>query len=128
MKSPVDLQVYDEQGNHTGIIRTDGQPYAVGDIPGSTIRRISGHQVITLQGDRSYNVILDGVDNGTLTLEVETFNGNDLVKEILFSAPTTSPRTRGSMTISSERIFSSLKLDYDGDGQIDSIIEPTDPE
>ena len=127
MKSPVDLQIYDDQGNHTGIIRKDGQPYPISNIPGSTIDRVSGHQVITLQGDRSYNVILDGVDNGTFTLEVETFNGDSLVKEDLFSTLPSATQTKGSISMNSEMVLSQLELDYNGDGQVDSTIDPYAP-
>ena len=139
MKSPVDLHIYDDQGNHTGVIRKDDlPPYPVSNIPGSTIDRVSRHQVITLQGDRSYNVVLEGmsenyvdnhyIDNETFSLEVEINYGGDVVKKVLFSAPPTSSKSKGSMTISSKNSLNALELDFDGDGQVDTIVEPTDLE
>ncbi|HRB28764.1 MAG TPA: hypothetical protein PK517_01145 [Nitrosomonas sp.] len=128
MKSPVDMQIYDDQGNHTGIIRSNGQPYSTRNIPGSTIRNISGHQVINLAGDRLYNVVLDGIDNGTFTLEVETFHGEDLVKKDVFTALPATQQTKGTLTMSPEMVLSQLSLDYNGDGQIDSTIDPVSPD
>lgn len=128
MKSPVDLQIYDGNGDHTGIIRQNGQlPLMISNIPGSMIQSINGHQVITLQGERSYNIVLDGVESGTFTLEIETFKGDDLVKADLFSALPAAPQTKGAMTISPGMVLSQLSLDYNGDGKIDSTIDPVVP-
>jgi len=131
MHSPVDVNIYDSQGRHTGPIPNPDLTSDLGryeeNIPGSTY-------------DTDYKVILNGTGNGSFTLDTERDeNGvsvagsqtefadmpvTPLLKAELILATTTysSITSTSSPTATTSQL---LVMDFDGDGIIDATSTST---
>jgi pimeloyl-ACP methyl ester carboxylesterase len=152
MHSPVDVNVYDSQGRHTGPIPNPDPTSDLGqyeeNIPGSTYdpEAVDGTSVTVPYGT-DYSVILNGTGSGSFTLDTEhEENGvsvastefadmpvTPLLKAELILATTTYVSTTTSATSTSSPTSSRLiattsqllVMDFDGDGVIDATSTPS---
>ncbi|HEX9061072.1 MAG TPA: alpha/beta fold hydrolase, partial [Clostridia bacterium] len=121
VECPVDLHVYDQNGNHMGLVR-DGSGYEQ-NIRGGSIYPIDDKKIAFLD-DGNYNIKLTGTDYGTMTYTVQKFDeNNNPVKTFIFKNVDITPKTViTSNTDTSGAIV--LNVDSDGDGNQDKVILP----
>ncbi|MBU6427049.1 hypothetical protein KGQ27_02305 [Patescibacteria group bacterium] len=150
--SPVDLHVYDENGNHTGTI---SRPPEVEDdiltfyetqIPGSYFSLDEKgdddiDQYVTLPDTgKKYTVAVKGTGSGTFTLDIDRTIGGDLntIDRVEYVGQPVIPLTAASTTIeipplgenpatTTGLIVSAarpLEIDVDGDGAVDLEAKP----
>ncbi|MEK7609805.1 MAG: right-handed parallel beta-helix repeat-containing protein [Patescibacteria group bacterium] len=147
--SPVDLHVYDQYGNHTGITPTSLELdveeglYTMYEtkIPGSNFRIYDDENqyetYVTLPDDsgQKYNVNIRGVGVGEFTYQVERIKGGEVLDSAEYSSLPTTPLMIASSTVTSNssgtaipvKIASStsaLTIDVDGDGSVDIVANP----
>ena len=93
--SPVDIHVYDKNGNHTGLLENpvagvnlenyeDAIPSSVYDGWGST------KQVI-LPYDQEYEIVLNGTGSGTFTVRAEVVQADEVIASASFSEMPVTP-------------------------------------
>ena len=124
--SPVELHIYDAEGNHTGIVpNTD---------PESDLRRFEANipnSYYTEFGEIKYagantfgaNIIsLIGEDTGTFTLEVDTLIGGNISTTTTFTDIPVVKDARDRVVVGEDSSVSSLTLDIDDDGVVDAEV------
>jgi hypothetical protein len=124
--SPVALHIYDiydSQDRHTG-------PLPNGDIelgiPGSVYEMIGENSFVFVPAGNNYRVVADGLSAGSFDLKTKIFNGSTLVKEITYlSVPLESDQTNAELNFSGIQGNLDLNLDNDGDGNFDTIVQPS---
>ncbi len=142
--SPVDLHVYDQYGNHTGIIPPPADSGVTDDvvtfyeakIPGSSFAQNGGDGTeddtdteisLPADNDQKYSVSIQGNGAGEFTYEVQRFAGDELVSDTTYAGLPTTPLTVASTTVDSNPAASSLApltVDIDGDGTTDIVAKP----
>lgn len=135
--SPVSLDVYDSHGLHTGLASTSGD--GVSDfvrideeIPGSYYREFGEGKYIGLPATGIQRVVLKGLGAGTFTFEVSEIVADRDIHTVSYKDIPTSSSTVGVLLVDSSHVAStSLSLDLDGNGSVDTIFtpstNPTDP-
>jgi pimeloyl-ACP methyl ester carboxylesterase len=137
--SPVELHVYDQKGNHTGLI---SPPAGVEDdivaayeenIPGSTFLRMgeNGSSYVYLPDDGSkYSVVAQGTGVGAFTLDIERKNEGAVLDHVEYANLPVIPLTVATTTVEVAPFGSSpvsslassskpLQIDINGDGSSD---------
>jgi len=132
--SPLDIHLYDEQGNHTGpkTVTIDGQETTIIEegIPNSYYMQLDGRKYVGIPSGENIKMEMDGYDSGSYTLKMEEVgisgNKESVTSTLAFSNLPVSSSTKASMDIPSSGIsnISSLNADYDGDGTEDYSVAP----
>lgn len=118
--SPIDLNVYDQNGNHEG-------PNATGTIdqmiPGATYENIANNKFIFLPEDSGqiYTVKLDATATGTFTFRVSAIANNTTQQTVYYGDTAITPTSRGRMTITPTSDDTILQLDANGTNEFVSI-------
>ena len=129
--SPVELNIYDSQGRHTGPIvnpdpTSDIGRYELG-IPGSEFHPDDDENTyITVPFSGTYRVELTGTGIGTFSVDTEhEVNGNIVAKTTFADLPVT-PLLRAELDLTPVTATSAqiLQMDTDGDGVIDATSTP----
>lgn len=148
--SPVDLNVYDSRGNHTGIAPlpagTDEQiedglfTYVEKNIPGSSFEQYGDEAdpetyiSVPDNGGQTYSVAIQGTGVGEFTYKVERIRGGDVLDSVTYSSLPVTPLMIASTTVSTQidgiitpiKLASStpvLKIDIDGNGSADISVK-----
>jgi pimeloyl-ACP methyl ester carboxylesterase len=122
LHSPLSLDLYDEQGRHTGLDK-DGNIEE--QIPGTYYRQFGEVKYIFSESDTPYHIVMNGYDKGTFTLEVESLKGDVSTGKIVFKDMPTTTHTKATLDISHGiESVSDLTIDEDGDGTLDYLIHP----
>ncbi|MBE0429401.1 MAG: hypothetical protein IBX61_05970 [Thermoleophilia bacterium] len=125
-KSPVDIHIYDSQGNHTGKNASGGIDE---QIPGAAYLEYPGleRKSIIIRGGSasdSYRIEIEGTGNGICELILtapDRLLGE--VDTLRYQAIEVTAATQAFLNLDSSKDFT-LSIDDDGDGQIDVIKEP----
>lgn len=122
--SPVTLDAYDVNGNHTGKICPAGSDfcYAEENIPNSAYLEFGEGKYINLPEDEANSIKLQGTDVGTFTYNSEQVlpNGTSVTSSFIDIPVTT--QTQGEVVLSAG--VPQLKLDVTGDGINDFTLTP----
>jgi hypothetical protein len=126
LHSPVSINVYDSEGNHTGLVdnpnpNSDFQ-IVEENILGSRYDDFGEGKYVLLDGDNDYKISLQGLDFGTFTLETTKRHGGILVATSSFVDIPTSPKMTGEVIVSTATTSPTIKIDADGDGKNDFTI------
>ncbi len=118
LHSPLALSATDEHGNITNEQETS--------IPGATYTRYGEVQVITVPTGTKFTLVLTGEAEGSFTLEMEEFEGDDLVDISTFSAIPSSTDTLATIffTDGSLENVGELQIDHNGDSIVDLTYTP----
>jgi len=121
MHSPVSLDIFDQDGNHAGIV-PDGS--IQNDIPGSGYQIIGDHKFIFVPTDnnQSYSVNFKGTGAGTFTFKDQAINNDSIVQTQVFSNLPVTTLLRGRLNLGT---VTTLSLDTNGDGTIDQTVQPS---
>lgn len=108
LHSPLSLTVLDENGN------TVGEYDEFGDV-----------KYITVPAGTTYTLNLTGYDTGTFTLEIEELaGGTAIASSTLVNIPSTASTTATLTIGDSLASASTLSVDIDGDGAVDTELAP----
>lgn len=94
--SPVEVQVYDAAGNHTGP-RPDGTLEQA--IPTVNYTRVGHYTWVMLPNDPSYRLELRGTGTGGLTINVADFERGTRVRYEQYSAVPVTPQASGTVQL-----------------------------
>jgi hypothetical protein len=135
--SPVELHIYDANGNHTGEIQSpDGveDVYTAyeEDIPGSDFTKSDdGDTYIHLPDDgKQYSLEIYGTGVGEFTLDIERKKGTETVSSVEYPMVPVTPFSVATTSVvmgvsgASSIVKTPLVLDVDGDGVVDKLIQP----
>lgn len=119
LHSPLTLNLYDDQGRHTGMSTTTGQLEE--QIPGTYYEEFGDVKYLFVDTSASFRIVMEGTGTGAFTFVVSELQGNNVVASTTFSDIPVTPQTLVSMTISAGLASASdMSVDTDGDGAIDS--------
>ncbi len=123
--SPVTIDAYDEEGNHTGKICPQNSDfcYAEENILNSSYLEFGEGKYINLPEDQMAKVILQGTDIGTFTYESEKVLPDETSTTSSFIDIPVTTQTQGEITLDQDGM-PQLALDVTGDGVIDFNILP----
>ncbi len=125
--SPVTLDAYDAQGNHTGKICPQNSDfcYAEESIPNSSYLEFGEGKYLNLPEDQLSKIKLLGTDVGTFTYNSEKVlpNGTSSISSFVDIPVTT--QTEVEITLDKTNT-PQLALDVTGDGKIDFTLKPND--
>jgi hypothetical protein len=123
LHSPLTLDLYDDQGRHTGV-NSDGQIEE--QIPGTYYSQFGDVKYIfTSDEDSANHIVMKGYDEGTFTFSVDELQDDKSVNKITFKDMPTTSETKVTFDITSDLAGSSeMSIDEDGDGNIDSSAVP----
>lgn len=118
--SPVDIDIVDNQGNHSGLINGAIQ----NDIPNASFEIMGDHKFVYLPDDegQTYTINLKGTDSGTFTLNNEDISNNEVTQTEVFSNIPVTTSLTGQVNLGST---TTLSLDNNGDGTTDQTIQPS---
>lgn len=118
LHSPLALSAIDEDGN---VISEQ-----ISSITGATYTRYGEVQVITIPTGIKFTLILTGEAEGSFTLEMEQFDGDELVDSSVFSAIPSSTSTLATITFTDDSLEDAgkLEVDYNGDSIVDLTYTP----
>src|SRR3989344_3293448 len=126
LHSPVDIHLYDSQGNHAGLVQNpiSGSNLKAYEarIPNSYYKEFGETKYIGVGSEDTYNIELQGLDFGTFTLEIKESLGNEVLGKKVFEDIPTSPQMLASMTIQTVDTSLALSIDIDSDGNTDAIL------
>ncbi|MDD2766361.1 MAG: hypothetical protein PHH40_01185 [Candidatus Moranbacteria bacterium] len=118
LHSPLTLSVRDTVGNEISA--------SVSIISGATYKRFGEVQYISLPASTVHTVILDGLAEGSFTLEMREMENGTAIAETIFSGIPNSAETTATLEVTDGTIggASPLIIDTDGDGVSDFFLQP----
>ncbi len=118
--SPVSLDIYDEQGRHTGIT-VDGIEYG---IPNVQYDVINDEKIVFLPSGQRYKIIQRAESAGAYDMYISHVNGSDIVDHQAYyhAVPMASNTTIGTFTLDKE-LNPDIMIDDNGDGTTDRLIK-----
>ena len=126
MHSPVDVHIYDSEGNHVGISASSTDEFTFFDeqIPNAYYLEFGegkylGVPVSTTTG---YTIELKGTGSGVFTFEMKELLGDVVQKTQTFTDIPVSTTTKATFTLQHLDEVTELLLDHDGDGHTDTIV------
>ena len=127
--SPVDIHVYDENGNHTGLLENPADGVNSEDyenqIPSSVYDGWGRVKQVILPYNQEYKIFLDGTDTGTFTIETEVMQSDKVIASATFSEmPVTASMNADFVVATSTSSFASstvMYIDVDGDGVSETL-------
>ena len=123
LHSPLTLNLYDDQGRHTGISTTTWEVEE--QIPGTYYAEFGDVKYLFSDASSTARVVMDGYALGTFTFNVDQYSGNTLTASTTFKDIPTTPDTVVVMDIQSDiSTLSPMSVDKDGDGVVDITIAP----
>lgn len=116
--SPVNLHVYDNAGNHTGLT-PEGNIET--DIPDSNFTQVGNNTFIFVSASTSYSVKIDAYATGSFDFKIKKLIGGEVQDEIKYSdVPISHANLEAALEFASIASPSLLNLDENGDGQVDT--------
>lgn len=123
--SPVTLDAYDMEGNHTGKIcpANSGFCYVEKNIPNSSYMEFGEGKYISFPEDQMSKIKLQGTDIGTFTYESEKVLPDGTSTTSSFIDVPVTTQTEAEVTLNQTGV-PQLALDVTGDGTIDFTVNP----
>ncbi len=120
MHSPVNIDVYDQQGRHTGPCVDPDYPdmdCVEQEIPNSSYMALGEDKYITIPNEGTYTLKLDGYDTGTFTLNIDNYENDNKTDSVEFKdVPIT---TDTSSTVDLTTLPQEILLDNNNDNEPD---------
>lgn len=129
--SPVSLDIYDNTGNHTGLIPNpiSGSDLKMKEekIPNSYYLEMGEGKYAGMTGGEPHTIKLQGTALGTFTLVIEEVAGDTTIKKQTFENIPVTPGTKAQLTVQTLDTPLQLALDIDGNGTTDYTLSNTQP-
>jgi len=122
LHSPLTLELYDSFGNHVGQNEDGTFDQEISDVEYGEFGDV---QYITAPQGPQYQVVLNGLDVGTFSLDIQEVEGNNVMKQTTLANVPTTENTKVTLSIEDGIETASLLIvDEDGDGEIDITLQP----
>ena len=119
--SPADIVVTNTRGERTGY--TQGRVYS--EIAGSTVLVEGGEKLVIVPGLDSYSVVMTGTAQGEVTLKhIGRSSATSIGTICEFKSIQVNEQTVLSLEVGANGHRSALRVDQDGDGAVDEVVEP----
>jgi len=118
--SDVELLITDDNDKHLG--RVDGVFF--NEIPSSEYIELNGLEVFKIPKDTIYSIKTTGLKEGRFELLLAVSKPDGSVQQIFYDNVETNPGAKSTLKVNAISIFV-MELDRDGDGTIDTTIQPT---
>ncbi|MBI5004361.1 hypothetical protein HZC00_04665 [Candidatus Kaiserbacteria bacterium] len=123
LHSPLTLNLFDDQGRHTGVSTTTGQVEE--QIPGTYYMEFGETKYIFTDASTTAHILMEGYDTGIFTFNADQYVGDTLTASTTFKDIPTTENTIVSLDIQSDiGTLSPMSIDKDGDGTVDASIAP----
>ncbi|OGG78280.1 hypothetical protein A3A36_02935 [Candidatus Kaiserbacteria bacterium RIFCSPLOWO2_01_FULL_52_12b] len=123
LHSPLTLNLYDDQGRHTGVSTTTGQVEE--QIPDTYYTEIGDVKYIFSGASTPAHIVLGGYASGTFTFDANQYTGDTLTASATFKDIPTATTTIVTMNVTSDlTTLSPMAIDEDGNGIIDVTLIP----
>jgi len=125
LHSPLTLGFVDSSGNYTGSTATT----SIFNVPGVDYERIGEVQWLSVPKSLAGQVALHATGTGSFTLDVQNVNGNNILATTSFVGIPNATSTIATLAIDpsvSPTASSNLKVDFNGDGIIDTTLHSKD--
>jgi len=121
--SPVNINVYDSLGNHTG-------PTVNGDfeanIPGSFYDTLGDAKFIFLPDGGVYTIKFKAIDRGSFDFKIRKFENDINTIAVLYNNVPLTNSTKGQTVLDTSATQPpTLQIDRDGNGTVDKNVNPT---
>lgn len=124
LHSPLNLNIYDQAGNHTGISTNTG--LIEESIKGSSYYTLGDTKIVIVPADTLHTVKLDAYASGSFTLDLEELHGDTVTASTTFEAIPTATTTQATLVWTGALSPSTtLAVDFNGDSTIDATLKPT---
>jgi hypothetical protein len=130
--SPVDIHLYDENGRHTGVTRTEeseedlGRPYEE-EVPTSYYLEWGevAHLGVGVR-EQEQTLTFDGTGNGAFRLELDLVDHDGSTETLVYNKVPVTKQSTGSLVLPETLDETpTLAVDVDGDGTHDLNVSPT---
>jgi len=129
MYSPVDIDVYDSLGNHTGLKPNPDITKSVDkfdtEIPGSFYDDLGGVKVLQIPYEEGYKITIKGNGVGVFSSDMDISVGDQVIASTTFSEMPVSPLLTANIeiptTIEQFASTTAMYMDVDGDGNTDLV-------
>jgi hypothetical protein len=121
LHSPLSLDLYDDQGNHTGISTTTNQIEE--NIPGSDYLTFGEVKYISVPASSTIYLFMQGYSSGSFNLNIEEVQGNMIIASTTFAGVPSSASTTATINIPDGNISRSSPLTVDENGDGDTVIK-----
>ena len=123
LHSPLTLNLYDDQGRHTGVSTSTGQIEE--QIPGTYYTEFGDVKYLFTDTSSSARIVMDGYAAGTFTFNVDQYDGDTLTVSTTFKDIPTTADTMVALDVQSDiSTLSSMFIDKNGDGIVDASLAP----
>ena len=124
LHSPLTLNLYDDNGNHTGISTTTNEVEE--NIPGSSYLEFGELKYITVPASTTVHLSMQGYSSGSFTLNIDQYEGDNVVASTTFAGVPSATGTIVTTTILDGNLASSspLVVDINGDGESEILLTP----
>lgn len=128
MRSPVAIDIYDENKLHTGIVEgINGEEDMLEEgIPNSLYMEIGENKYIVVPKDGDYTLKLEGLSDGIFTLEQEQLVDDIPGDSVVWRDIPTTALFQGEVALNGGMLATSIAMDEDGDGTFESNLAPVD--
>lgn len=124
LHSPLTLGFTDSSGKYTGS-KKDGT--ADFNVPGVEYRRFGEVQWLSIPQPMAGKLLMQGMGSGSFALDIQDVNGSNVNSSASFAAVPSSTSTIATITIDPTKSITEsgqLALDINGDGAIDTTLQP----
>ena len=124
LRSPVKIDVFDQQGSHIGISSSSTPSYTLYDtqMPNSYYLEMGEGKYLGFSLDSTKTIKLQGIGTGTFTLSFDQYQGDTKEASQTFTDIPVSTTTKATLLMSTINDAKELSLDNDGNGTIDTIV------
>jgi hypothetical protein len=120
--SPVELHVYDSQDRHMGPVENGDTEVS---IPGAVYDVIEDNKFAFLPEGGTYRVEMIATDTGSFGVDIETIENVAITNTLTYTnIPLTTASTTAKITLAPSQIDFSIKIDQDGDGNFETVVQP----
>ena len=119
LHSPLYLTAIDSVGNISGYSTTTGE--YLEQIPGSSYLSVGETKILFIPKNTPHTIYLTSYAMGSFTLDIQEKLGDEIVGNTTFEAVPTATST--TATLIKDGGQNSLQIDFDGDKQIDKVLE-----
>lgn len=117
--SPIDLNVYDSSGNHTG---PDVNGDIENNISGVVYETIEDNKFAYLPDGQEYNIVGNSTDLGTFDARIETMVDGEVTSTTLFNDVAISPESQTKFAVGAV-VPTQISIDKNGDGIFESTVD-----
>ncbi len=123
LHSPLSLNLYDNEGHHTGISTTTGEVDQ--QISGTYYTEFGDVKYIFTDASTTSHIVMSGYATGTFTFNIDELRGDALIASTTFKDVATTPNTKVTLDVQSDiATVSSMQVDQNNDGITDISLAP----